>query len=142
MAGYSKKPLVEKLGILPGFRVSFENEPAGYLTLLAPLPEAVDIMAAPEAELDFLQLFATDRLQLSDAFSRARGRIKPAGMIWVSWPKQTSPRKGDLNESIVQEIGLASKLVDVKVAAIDEDWSALKFVIRLQHRPQIEARGG
>jgi hypothetical protein len=134
--GYSKKPLADKLGIQPGFRISMEGNPDHYMSLLGTLPEGVDILSQRATKLDFLHLFATNRLQLEDRFPRARKRIKPDGMIWVSWPKLRSPLKGRLNENVVREIGLANGLVDVKVAAIDENWSGLKFVFRIKDRPQ------
>ena len=134
-AGYSGKPLVAKLGIRPGHRISITNAPGHYLRLLGKLPEGVELLAGRASGLDVLHLFVGDREQLTEAFPRAKPRIKPSGMLWVSWPKQTSGLKSDLNENIVREIGLAHGLVDVKVAAIDQDWSALKFVYRTKDRP-------
>jgi hypothetical protein len=134
VAGYSKKPLVDKLGIRPGFRLSIENEPAHYASLLRPWPERVEVLSKGATGLDYLQYFATKRNELEDWLPRARGRIKQEGMIWVSWPKQTSSLRGDLNENVVREIGLLNGLVDIKVAAIDKDWSGLKFVIRVKDR--------
>ena len=55
-------------------------------------------------------------------------------MLWVSWPKKTSGVPTDLNENVVREIGLEAGLVDVKVCAVTEIWSGLKFVIRLKDR--------
>jgi hypothetical protein len=134
-AGYSGKPLVDKLGIRPGYRISIANAPGHYLRLLGKLPEGVVLLAGRASGLDILHLFVVDRGQLTEAFPHAKQRIKPAGMLWVSWPKQTSGLKSDLNENVVREIGLAHGLVDVKVAAIDQDWSALKFVYRTKDRP-------
>ena len=134
VAGYSKKLLVDKLGIRSGFRVSLENQPAHYVSLLGSLPEGVEILSKRAMKLDFLHLFATSRVRLEDRFPQARKRIKQNGMIWISWPKLSSPLKGDLNENVVRDVGLANGLVDVKVAAIDQDWSGLKFVIRVRDR--------
>jgi len=134
-AGYSGKPLLEKLGIRPGHRISIENAPGHYLRLLGQLPEGAELLAGRASGLDVLHLFAGDRGQLSEAFPRAKQRIKPDGVLWISWTKQTSALKSDLNENTVREIGLAHGLVDVKVAAIDQDWSALKFVYRTKDRP-------
>jgi len=134
-AGYSGKPLLEKLGIRPGYRISVENAPRHYLRLLGQLPEGAELLAGRASGLDVLHLFAGDWGQLAKAFPRAKQRIKPDGVLWVSWTKQTSALKSDLNENVVREIGLAHGLVDVKVAAIDQDWSALKFVYRTKDRP-------
>jgi hypothetical protein len=134
-AGYSGKPLLEKLGIRTGHRISIVNAPGHYLQLLGKLPEGVELLAGQAGGLDVVHLFAGDRGQLAKAFPRAKQRIKPDGVLWVSWPKQTSALKSDLNENTVREIGLAHGLVDVKVAAIDQDWSGLKFVYRTKDRP-------
>ncbi len=133
-AGYSGKPLAAKLGVHEGDRVSFVGAPSQYRSLLGPLPAGVKVIGSRGTRLDFLHLFAMDRAQLMRAFPRAKERIKVDGMLWISWPKQTSPIRTDLNEAAVREIGLSNGLVDVKVAAIDEDWSGLKFVYRLKDR--------
>jgi hypothetical protein len=57
-------------------------------------------------------------------------------MLWVSWPKRSSPLAGDLDENVVRALALAGGLVDVKVAAVDQDWSGLKLVYRLKDRPR------
>src|SRR3989304_3090743 len=135
VAGHSGEPLVGKIGIRPGFRGSLAHAPAPYLRLLGKLPEAVELLAGRASGLDVLHLFVGNQGQLSEAFPRAKQRIKPDGMLWVSWPKQTSGLKSDLNENTVREIGLAHGLVDVKVAAIDQDWAGPKFVYRIKNRP-------
>lgn len=134
-AGYSKKPLAAKLGIKAGLRISLVNCPDNYLTLLGQLPQGVQFTDEQATDLDFIHLFAAERRQLTDAFPQAKQRIKLDGILWVSWPKQTSALKGDLKGDIVREIGLANGLVDVKVVTIDDDWSGLKFVYRLKDRP-------
>ena len=125
---------MEKLGIRNGFRVSFVNAPSHYASLLRPLPAGVKVLGGRGTNLDLLHLFAQDHLQLTRTFPRAKPRITKDGMLWVSWPKQTSTMRRDLTETAVRELGLALGLVDVKVAAIDDDWSGLKFVYRLRDR--------
>lgn len=134
VAGYSGKPLIDKLGIKDGHRISFVNEPSHYSTLLGPLPHDAKSLGISARNLDLLHLFAKDTLQLRAALLRAKARIKTNGALWISWPKQTSILRSDLNENVVREIGLSNGLVDVKVAAIDDDWSGLKFVYRLKDR--------
>lgn len=133
-AGYSGKPLIQKLGIRAGFRACVENAPDHYESLLGPWPEGVEVMPEGAADLDFLQYFTRSRDELEAWFDSARERIKQGGKIWISWPKQSSPLRGELDENDVREVGLASGLVDVKVAAIDADWSGLMFVIRREDR--------
>jgi len=133
-AGYSKRSLADKLGIKPGSRVSFSNEPGHYFALLGVSQGEIEIAGSRARNLDFLQVFVRDRKRLAASFPRARLRIKATGVLWVSWPKLSSTLTSDLSENVVREIGLANGLVDVKVAAIDEDWSGLKFVYRLKDR--------
>jgi hypothetical protein len=79
-------------------------------------------------------LFATSRMQLDKEFVRVGKLLAPAGMLWVSWPKKTSGVKSDLDENVVRGIGLKAGLVDVKVCAVTEIWSGLKFVRRVKDR--------
>jgi len=139
MAGYSGTPLVKKLGIKPGFEVGFVNASEEFAKQLD-LPPGVNIkLPSKSKDLDLIMLFVTSQQALTSAFAQYSARIKPAGMLWVSWPKKTSGVQTDLNENIVRDIGLASGLVDVKVCAVDEVWSGLKFVYRLNDRPKLKA---
>jgi hypothetical protein len=128
-AGYSGKPLATKLGVAAGMTVHFSRAPAGYLGATLELP-AVKQVARPSAGLDFAQAFVVRRVELADAFAKIGPKLAPAGMLWISWPKKTSPAWVELDENIVREVGLAAGLVDVKVCAVDHDWSGLKFVRR------------
>ena len=84
--------------------------------------------------LDFVMVFTQSRTQLTKEFSRLAKRLAPAGMLWVSWPKKSSGVATDVGENVVREIGLDAGLVDVKVCAVTEIWSGLKFVRRLKDR--------
>ena len=133
MAGYSGTPLINKLGIKSGFNVVFVNAPAGFADTLD-FPKDVVVREAGRTQLDFALLFAKSQKDLKQKFSLLAARLKPSGMLWVSWPKKTSGVQSDLNENIVRDIGLAKGMVDVKVCAVDEVWSGLKFVFRLKDR--------
>jgi len=135
-AGYSTRTLPAKLGLKSGDRVAILYAPKGYQATLGELPPRVKLLGGRASQLDFIQLFARSRADLERAFAKAAARLKPDGMLWVSWPKQASPLAGDLNENLVRAVGLSVGLVDVKVAAIDYDWSGLKFVYRLKDRPK------
>jgi hypothetical protein len=126
--------LADKLGIKPGSRVFFSNEPGHYFSLLGLAAGEIEIAGERARDLDLVHVFVRDRKQLAAAFPRAKRRIKSNGSLWVSWPKLTSSLAGDLSENRVREMGLANGLVDVKVAAIDADWSGLKFVYRVKDR--------
>jgi hypothetical protein len=135
MSGYSGTPLVKKLGIKEGFNVVFVNQPNGLLSRLS-LPPHVSVNTKSRKPLDFVLLFVQSQTALEKEFSRYATRLTPAGMLWVSWPKKTSGMQSDLNENVVRDIGLAKGMVDVKVCAVDEVWSGLKFVFRLKDRPK------
>ncbi|MBI3942422.1 MAG: DUF3052 family protein [Chloroflexi bacterium] len=133
-AGYSPKPLAEKLGLKAGIRAAVLHPPPHYAELIGERYTQVEWVPEDEEKLDFIHLFVTYRAELEDAFPQATGRLVKEGTLWVSWPKQSSAYHRDLNETLVREIGLAQGLVDVKIAAIDRDWSGLKFVYRLKDR--------
>jgi len=134
MAGYSGKPLSQKLGIKPGFRIFADSPPKPYRDLVSELPNGAKVVTRATASLDMIHLFATEAAGLAGKLKRFRAAIAPDGMIWVSWPKKTSGVATDLSEGVVRETALALGLVDVKVCAVDETWSGLKFVIPVAQR--------
>lgn len=133
MAGYSGTPLPKKLGIKDGFRVALVDVPAGVKAELKAALSACETAANGRA-LDFVFLFAKTQSELQKQFSRMARQLAPAGILWVAWPKKASGVPSDLNENEVRRIGLEIGLVDVKVCAVDEVWSGLKFVIRVKDR--------
>jgi hypothetical protein len=136
MAGYSGTPLVKKLGIKPGSNIAFLNAPEGYAEELD-LPAGVTMISRSGKLLDFAQLFVKNEKELKTNFSKYAKRLNASGMLWVSWPKRSSGVPSDLSENVVRAIGLAVGLVDVKVCAVSEVWSGLKFVYRLKDRAEI-----
>ena len=134
MAGYSGKPLVTKLGIKPGATIAILNAPRGYDRILGKMPRDVKRKIAAVGALDFVQFFTAEKRELERRFPVLERALAPAGMLWISWPKQASGVATDLTEDRIRAIGLAHGLVDVKVAAVDEVWSGLKFVRRLADR--------
>jgi len=133
-AGYSKKSLVDKLGIKPGYAISIIGAPKNYAATLGKLPAGVEHANALAGPLDFIQFFCSRRAQLEHDFPDLKAALAPSGMLWVSWPKGSSGVPTDLTENVVRGIGLRNGLVDVKVCAVDEIWSGLKFVYRLKDR--------
>jgi hypothetical protein len=132
MPGYSGTPLPKKLGIKAGFRVHLSNAPVEVRDeLKASLAECTH---AKSGALDFAMLFTKSRAELEKEFRRLAKLLAPAGMLWVSWPKKSSGVATDVDEHVVRDIGLAAGLVDVKVCAVSEIWSGLKFVRRLKDR--------
>ena len=138
MAGYSGTPLVKKLGIKPDFDIAFINAPKNFINQLD-LPSSVKVKSFSRNQVfDFILLFTKSRTVLNAAFAQCAHKLKTNGMLWVSWPKQSSGVRTDLNENVVRDIGLTAGLVDVKVCAVDEIWSGLKFVYRLKDRPNLK----
>ena len=132
MPGYSGTPLPKKLGIKSGFRVRLANAPAEVRAELRDALAECEIKAGDL--LDFAMLFTKSRAELAKEFSRMAKLLAPAGMLWVSWPKKSSGVASDLDENLVRGIGLDAGLVDVKVCAVTEVWSGLKFVRRVKDR--------
>ena len=135
VAGYSGTPLARKLGIFPGARLALLEAPPGFEALLAPLPEGVTVLRRAASDLDVAVLFVTRRARLGQRFSRVASVLRPAGGLWVAWPKRSSGVSTDLDENVLREVGLPTGMVDNKVCAIDEVWSGLRFVWRRQDRP-------
>lgn len=134
MPGYSGTPLPKKLGIKPGFRVSLLDTPADVRSELRSALAGCENVNDGKASLDFAMVFTKSKEELAKEFKRISKLLAPAGMLWVSWPKKSSGVSTDLDENIVREIGLAAGLVDVKVCAVTEVWSGLKFVRRVKDR--------
>ena len=133
--GYSKTPLMQKLGIKEGFKIAIINAPQDYAKKLGKLPENVSMKnAAEDGGFDFVHFFTKSRNQLETEFPGLKNKISQNGMLWISWPKRASVEKTDLNDNIVRKVGLHNGMVDIKVAAIDETWSGLKFVFRIKDR--------
>jgi hypothetical protein len=141
MAGYSSNPLVHKLGIKPGFLVQVSHRPADVdvLTLIEPLPEGVRVTnRTSRAQPNLVICFAETTAELTRRLPLAIERISTDGMVWVWWPKKSSTRfregARDLTEDTIRSVALRLGVVDVKVCAVDDTWSALKLVYRLADR--------
>ena len=134
MAGYSGTVLAKKLGITPGARVALVRAPEGFERALRPLPEGVRVRTQARGAQDVVLFFATRRAELERRFDGLAHAIAPAGGLWIAWPKQTACVATDLREGIVRELGLDHGLVDNKVCAVDDTWSALRFVYRSNDR--------
>lgn len=135
MAGYSGTPLVQKIGIKAGHRVILRNHPPSFLKDLGTLPQDTEYTDKLSGSANVVICFTDRKADLERNFPSLAGRLVPDGMLWISWPKKASGLPTDLTEDVVRKVGLESGLVDVKVCAIDDVWSGLKFVIRTKDRP-------
>jgi len=136
-AGYSGTPLVKKLGLDAGMTVRLLNPPDDYWELLGGSARELGVSSRdPESasRADFTHLFAADAAALEAGFRAARRAMEPDGMLWASWPKKSSGVDSEIARGDVMAAGKAAGLVDVKVCAVDETWSALKFVIPVDQR--------
>lgn len=134
MAGYSKTPLAQKLGIKAGAKVITLNPPAGYRKWLAPLPEEVSFTSETKAGAAFVHFFVSERKVLEKELKRLRRLIADTGTLWISWPKKSSGVASDITEDTIRDLALPIGFVDVKVCAVDETWSGLKLMIRREIR--------
>ena len=130
MAGYSGKPLAEKLGLKPDATITLINPPSNYRKLLGKIPSGVKFSDGNE----FVHLFATHRSDLEKQLSILRNKIADTGTIWVSWPKKSAGVTTDITEDVIRDVAFPLRFVDIKVCAVDETWSGLKLVIRKEHR--------
>jgi hypothetical protein len=138
-AGYSTRPLAEKLGYKAGQRAAFVALPPE----LAELAEAVAFASVsrtawgaklPPRSFDLIHAFSAWKAEIDAGLGKLQSALKPAGAIWISWPKKGSKAPTDVTEDRVRDAALALDLVDVKVAAVDAVWSGLKLVIRKDRR--------
>lgn len=134
MAGYGGTPLAKKLGIKSGMRVWLRNAPNDFEGLLERLPHDVSLSRRKRVDVDLVMCFETSARKLETDVGLARTVIPPHGVIWMAWPKKASKVQTDITEDRLRDMFLPTGLVDVKVCAIDETWSGLRFVIRKELR--------
>jgi len=134
VAGYSGTPLARKLGLKPGLTAFFHDAPPAVLRELKAALADVTLVRSLQPELDFILGFASSKSALTRNFAAWKKHLAKSGGLWVSWPKRTSGIETDLTDQVVRAVGLKAALVDVKVCAIDEQWSGLKFVYRKSDR--------
>jgi hypothetical protein len=136
MPGYSGTPLAKKLGIKENFRVALLHMPDDVRSELHHALSNCQIKNLKSTDLDFIFLFVKSRAALEYELLPAAKALAPAGMLWISWPKKSSGMASDLTGDIVRQSGLDAGLVDIKVCAVTDLWSGLKFVIPVKDRPK------
>lgn len=141
VAGYSGTPLPKKLGIEDGARVLLVGAPSDFDDTLGALPPGARVARRAGGRHDVVVLFVTRKDDLERRFGALAKSLEPSGGLWVAWPKRVkgpaarATPPGDLTDNVVRAVGLANGLVDNKVCAVDDAWSALRFVYRLADRP-------
>ncbi|MCG6189562.1 hypothetical protein [Maribellus maritimus] len=133
-AGYSGTTLAKKLGIKNGFKIKIVSAPNNYFSLFADLPTDIKEINDTEIKKNFIHLFVRSQLELESSIAQIKKELTQNGMLWISWPKKSAKTGSDLNGNIVRETGIKNGFVDIKVCAVSEIWSGLKFVIPLNKR--------
>lgn len=134
MAGYSRTPLPQKLGIKPGMIVVAIDAPANYRKLLNEIPSGVNFATRPIGNTKFIHLFVKERRTLQTQLQALRKKIAEDAAVWVSWPKKSSGVPTDVTEDVIRAVALPIGFVDIKVCAVDDTWSGLKLMIRRENR--------
>ena len=138
MPGYSGTPLAKKLGIKDNFRTVLLHVPEDVKSELRSELAKCRILKIGDKNLDFIFLFVKSRAALAADLPPAAAALAPAGMLWISWPKKSSKVPTDITEDVIRLSGLDAGLVDIKVCAVTDVWSGLKFVIPVKNRPQVK----
>lgn len=133
-AGYSGTALAKKLGIKDRFHVRLVNAPEYYMELFTDLPSNLYFDDGNADKVDFVHFFTKSNDEYTKLLPGLKDRIRPNGIIWISWPKKASKVPTDITEDIIRSFGIKTGLVDIKVCAVDEIWSGLKFVIPVKDR--------
>lgn len=133
-AGYSGTPLAKKLGIKNGFHIGLVNAPEYYLRLFTDLPAGLYFENEEVKNIDLIHFFTKSRDEYETLVPGLKSRIKPNGIIWVSWPKKASKVPTDITEDVIRNFALQTGLVDIKICAVDDIWSGLKLVIPVKDR--------
>jgi hypothetical protein len=128
-AGYSGKPLTQKLGVKEGVTVVLVDAPEGAEALLVPLPDGVALRRGNRGRREITIWFATSRRVLERRFEAVAGAVG-AGTLWMAWPKRSSGVATDITEDTIREVALPAGMVDTKVCAIDATWSGLRLTRR------------
>ena len=129
--GYSGRSQAAKLGLRPGQRVHLHHPPPGWD--FADPPDGL-IEAGRDGPADLIIAFFGSRAALASELDALARRIYPAGALWVAWPRRAGGHRSDITDTVIRSEALPLGLVDVKVAAIDDDWSGLRLVWRVENR--------
>jgi hypothetical protein len=130
-AGHSQTPQLRKLGLVPGARWAVEARPDGWSFETEPDPADEVAVGQP---VDVLVAFVRVAAEVPGLLERLEGAIHPAGALWIAWPRRAGGHLSDITDNVIRTTALERSLVDTKIAAIDEDWSAVKLVWRVSAR--------
>jgi hypothetical protein len=130
-AGYSARPQYARLGLKPGQRVALDHAPDDWA--LSDPPGGIEFVSGAEPA-DLIISFFTEAAGLPERLPALARRIHPSGAIWVAWPRRAAGHTSDITDNVIRDHALPLGIVDVKVAAVDDDWSGLRLVWRKENR--------
>ncbi|MET1052872.1 MAG: DUF3052 family protein [Mycetocola sp.] len=140
MAGYSASGQARKLGVKPGLRVLLDAAPVDWS--FDEEPDGVEVLTGAAvtdaAKADIVLCFVTEAASIAARLDENGRRIYPAGSLWMLWPRKAAGHTSDVTENLIRDAALERGLVDVKVAAVSEDWSGLKIVWRVENRASLD----
>jgi len=134
---YSERPLKDKLGIKDGIDLLVINKPSNYELLISSnnkIVEELEEELETELRFEFIHYFVIDYYEILKDFSKLKRHLSYTGTLWISWVKGSFGIKSEMNENIIRTLGLKEGLVDIKIVAVDDKWSGLKFVWRTADR--------
>lgn len=134
MAGYSGTPLPKKLGIKEGHTVAVLSPPDGFDETLGALPIGARVVHDLRGHREVVVAFFTARSALQQRLAALTKAIQPDGGLWIAWPKKASKLPTDITEDVIRAVALPTGLVDNKVCAVDDVWSGLRLVVRVENR--------
>ena len=133
-SGYSGTPLPKKFGLKEGGTMVLLNAPPSMAQLLMPLPAGATLVSKLSVSNSLVLLFCKDTAALKKSLLTVSKKLHADGSLWISWPKKSSELFVDLTEDGIRAVVLPTGLVDVKVCAVNEDWSGLKLMVRKEKR--------
>jgi len=133
-AGYSGTPLAKKLRIKDNYACHFLHIPEYYFHLFESMPNIQTIENPAPESIDFAHVFLMSQDDMKTLIPSVKSYLKKDAPLWLSWPKKAAKLNTDLDGNVIRSYGLGIGLVDVKVAAIDDTWSGLKFMYRIKDR--------
>ena len=128
---YSGKPLSQRLGIKSGATIAVVDAPLNYWKLLGGLPDQVSLCDPHISPVDFIHIFVKDKSALKMRLEKLNEQIAPGGLIWISWPKESSNIQTDIDENTIRELALESGLINTSACVVDETWAAIRLVAPL-----------
>ncbi len=126
--------LVRALGIRSGVRLAIVDSPVRFSEDLEPLPAGVQHLSLADGNLDCIVLFVESRADLTDAMPPAVDALAASGSLWVAWPKQLSGYPTDVSTGVAQAAGMRFGLLDSRRLSLNDGWTALRFIVRLDDR--------